>query len=121
MSANAQLRLVNHTSTQQEDSFRFDRRRAIRHDVSARVTAVRRGRQAGAPAGICSLQLLDLSDTGAGAVAQENIEAGSMVTLLFPPHGPERGFDRVGQVVRCEHRDTGTHIGIRFEAQAMVA
>lgn len=121
MPVNPSLRLVQPEPTSQEESLRFDRRRSERHGLAARVTAVRRAQQPGGPTGICSLQLLDLSDTGAGALSQDTMEEGTMVTLLFPPHGPERGFDRIGRVVRCQRQDTGTHIGIRFEAQAMVA
>lgn len=94
----------------------FERRRSQRRAVSGRVTAVISGSD---PAGtwkrICSIQLINQSTTGLGALSQEPLAVGSQVTLFFPPHGPEHGFDLRGTIVRDAVRESGYEIGIRLE------
>jgi hypothetical protein len=103
------------------DSYRLEHRAAPRHNVSGHVTAVRQERDAtGVRNRICSLQMLNMSDTGVGALSPEPVEVDSRIAIFFPPHGPERGFDLFGRVVRCVHRDTGHEVGIALE-QRMAA
>jgi hypothetical protein len=101
------------------DVFPLERRRADRHCISGRVTGVRNERLADGPHNrICSLQMLDISDTGLGAVVGEPVEPGARIAVFFPAHGPERGFDLVGTIVRCQRREQGWEVGIRFEQKA---
>jgi hypothetical protein len=103
----------------ESDAYRLERRIAQRHSIAGRVTAVQTHEQAdGQLSRICSLQLMNISDTGLGALSEESIEPGSSLAVFFPPHGPERGIDLVGQVVRCVARENGHEIGIRLEARA---
>ena len=104
---------------QDTDAYRLERRMTLRHSLAGRVTAVQTHDQTdGQLSRICSLQLLNISDSGLGALSEEPVEPGSSVAVFFPPHGPERGFDLVGQVVRCVARENGHEIGIRLETRA---
>ena len=69
---------------------------------------------------ICSLKLSDISDTGVGVICDEAIEPDTTITILFPPHGPDGGFNATGQVVRCMPRPDGQahRIGIRFNERS---
>jgi len=110
------LKLVN---VADPDTLPFNRRSSTRHAISGQVTAVRDLADAGAAIKkICSLQLINISDTGIGALALESLELDSNIMVMFPPHGPERGFDAVGRVVRCVRRDSGHEIGISFSERA---
>jgi hypothetical protein len=101
------------------DVFPLERRRADRHCISGRVTAVRSERLDDGPHNhICSLQMLDISDSGLGAVVGEPVEPGSRIAVFFPPHGPEHGFDLLGTIVRCQRREQGWEVGIQFEQKA---
>lgn len=104
----------------QGNSLRFERRRADRHAVTGRVTSL----QYSGPAGpdqhrkIASLQLVNISDTGACVLAQDAVDLNAAMTIFFPPHGPDRGFDAIGHVVRCLKRDDNHHeLGIRFDCK----
>ncbi len=100
------------------DVYRMERRNAIRHSLSARVTAVRKEYDSDGPRNqIWSRQLVNISDTGLGALIQEPLEPGSHLAIYFPPHGPDRGFDLFGRVVRCIPRDTGHEIGVQFQTR----
>lgn len=116
--AASQFRLVRleseHTLTR--DALRFEQRKAIRHSVSGRVTAVSRGSNPdGVRSRICSLLLKDMSDTGVGVYSQEALPLNTAITMFFPPHGAESGFDATGRVVRSRETDQGYELGIRFE------
>ncbi len=101
------------------DAIPFDRRLAVRRPVSGHVTAVRREqREDGAHNRICALNLVDMSNFGLGAFCQEPIPEGTAITVFFPPHGPDRGFDAYGQVLRCEAAEGRYRIGIRFVGRA---
>ena len=96
----------------------MERRRSPRNPVTARVTAVTTpNHDSDAGKRICSFQLVDLSEHGIGAISQEPVEVGSHVAVFFPPHGPERGFDLYGTVVRCTPRDWGHEIGIDLDVK----
>lgn len=112
----ATLKLAEPIDQGPADVLRFERRRAERHYISGRVTAVSNGGINGGPRNrITPLQLLNLSDTGVAAIAQEQVPVDSLITIFFPPHGPERGFDAVGKVVRCRPYQHGHEIGIVFD------
>lgn len=120
MSSSGQLRLVDPDANR--DSLPFERRLHHRRSIHGRVTAIRTPRPGQEqPAMICPLTLCDMSDTGLGAISQEPLEPGSTITVLFPPHGPEKGFDLYGKVVRCNTRSEGHEIGIQFSRQVAAA
>lgn len=101
------------------DRLSFERRNAKRRTVSGRVTAVASaGVESGPLNRITPLQLLNMSDTGIGAVAQDETTVGTRITVFFPPHGAERGFDASGTVVRCRAYEHGYELGIRLSARA---
>lgn len=100
------------------DTLPFERRTSQRNTVSGRVTAVESCAPQDGPSRICSLQLQNISDFGLGALVQEPIEPGTAITVLFPPHGAERGFDLYGNVVRCERRGDLFELGISLRTRA---
>lgn len=111
--SSAGLRLVE---TDDQDVLSFDRRLATRHVLTGRVTALRRGStQDPSSTRICAIELKNISDTGIGAVCQDAFDLDTPITIFFPPHGPERGFDVQGRVVRCRDRKEGHEIGIQFQ------
>ena len=120
MSAQPQppLKLVKPVQRRNLDAIPLERRVSHRHRIHGQVTSLqttndpleRRNR-------ICSLELRNLSDTGMGAVSQEPILIDTRIVVFFPPHGPEKGFDLHGQVIRCASREHGHDIGIRFETR----
>lgn len=94
----------------------LERRVAQRHTMSGQVTALRSEQFAGGHRNcICSLKLMDMSDTGVGAQVAEPLPINSHITIFFPPHGPERGFNLRGRVVRCDPTGTGHQIGVFLE------
>lgn len=95
------------------DTLYFERRRHPRHRVRGQVTAVVRepGQDEG-PAKMIMLELSDQSTSGLGVVASEPVAVGSRVTVFFPPHGPEPGFDLLGEVVRCRSNNDRHTLGI---------
>lgn len=106
------------TATEQ-DVLPFERRGETRRSLGGHVTAVRPGSMPdGTLQRIHSLQLLNMSDGGLGAIVQEPVDVGSRIAVFFPPHGPERGFDLYGRVVRCERKTQGFEVGVRFEHRA---
>jgi hypothetical protein len=97
------------------DAIPFDRRLSVRRAVSGHVTAVCREQGEDGPRNrICALSLVDMSGSGLGAFCQEAIPDGAGITVFFPPHGPDRGFDAYGQVLRCEAAEGGYRVGIQF-------
>ncbi len=115
MAPQASLKLVTPQAVEQDDVLRFERRGCTRHPISGQVTSLQ---QPADPqdhqARICSLQLLNISDTGLGAICPEPVDPGTRISVFFPPHAAEGGFDLFGTVVRCVHREAGHEIGIRF-------
>jgi hypothetical protein len=109
-----ELKLVQNEK-QAAETYPMERRRSERHRISGRVTALLgQTEPGGLRRRICSLSLVNLSDTGLGAVSQEAFELGSTIAVFFPPHGPERGFDLYGKVVRCVENGAGHEIGIQL-------
>ncbi|MEO0476874.1 MAG: PilZ domain-containing protein [Planctomycetota bacterium] len=95
------------------DTLYFERRRHPRHRASGQVTAVVRepGDEEG-PAKMLTLDLIDQSVGGLGVVTTQPVAVGSRITVFFPPHGAEPGFDLVGEVVRCNSNDDRHTLGI---------
>ena len=113
--ATPHLKLAD-SSQSQPESYLMERRIATRNRVSGRVTALSSADEhADSQKRICSLQMLNISDTGLGAIVKESVEIGSQISVFFPPHGPEHGFDVCGTVVRCIDREGGHEIGVRIQ------
>ncbi|MBB6428431.1 PilZ domain-containing protein [Algisphaera agarilytica] len=122
--SNSELRLVTETD-RVPDSFKFEQRREPRHKLYARVTALAENpvddRDDRSPGQICSLELTDQSASGLGAWSIEPVAIGARVTVFFPAHGSEPGFNSVGRVVRCNQREGGYSIGLLLESQMVAA
>lgn len=97
------------------DTLYFERRRHPRHRASGQVTAVIRepGNEDG-PAKMLTLDLIDQSIGGLGAATTQPVAVGSRITVFFPPHGSEPGFDLVGEVVRCQSNNDRHTLGIQL-------
>ena len=109
------LRLVTETDRQPE-SLKFERRREPRHRIYARVTAVAHDERSEDEAGqIRSFELVDQSSSGLGAWSIAPVGLGSRISVFFPAHGPESGYDMVGRVVRCVPNAGGFNVGIKLE------
>ncbi len=100
---------LSESSTVISDTLYFERRRHPRHRASGQVTAVIRepGNDEG-PAKMLTLYLIDQSLGGLGVATTEPVPVGSRITVFFPPHGAEPGFDLMGEVVRC-HTNSDRH------------
>ncbi len=108
----ANLKLVG---AEQNDALAFERRTSSRHVLTGRVTAVRTKPDAeDHHKCISSLELLNISTEGLGVLSQEPVSLDSSITIFFPPHGPERGMDMYGRVVRCIPRSHGHELGIQL-------
>jgi len=111
---------LSETIDQPEDILPFERRLSERHHMQGQATAVRAGGQPGSGTlrKISSLDLVNISDTGLGAMCSEPVEVDIPITVFFQAHGPEGGHDAHGQVVRCERTPQGHDIGIRFDTRS---
>ncbi|MCC7192389.1 MAG: PilZ domain-containing protein [Phycisphaeraceae bacterium] len=119
--AAAILKLVDTSAppSKPRDTYRFEQRRAQRYSVTGRATAVSQADPAdGTLQRIRSLQLVNMSDCGIGAVCQDALPLDSTIVVFVPPHGPERGMDYYGRVARCTKKDYGHEIGIHFEPKS---
>lgn len=117
--SHAALKLVESEQPDDGDSLRFERRLYRRRVIGGRVTSLQTSADPSTPSNrISSLQLLDISESGLGAIVQDSIELGSPIVVYFPPHGPEMGFDRYGFVVRCVENEHGYNIGIRLSTRS---
>ena len=100
------------------DSYLFERRQELRRAISGQVTVLlRKNDETGAHYRIASMNLMDMSPNGMGGISRDALELDSTVAVLFPPHGPDLGFDVTGRVVRCHRRSQGHEIGIRFDGR----
>lgn len=117
------LKLVSETDM--PDSFKLERRREPRHRLYAQVTGLARPQLSPADppeAGqICALELLDQSHSGLGAWSATPVPLGATMTIFFPAHGSEPGFDMAGQVVRCIPQETGYIVGMEVHSQKAAA
>jgi len=111
------LKLVSPIQIEPETLF-MERRKESRRKISGAATALSSGNGKNPfPKRICSFQLLDISDSGIGGITQKPLEIGSQIAILFPPHGPDHGFDMYGTVARCREHDDGFEIGITLESR----
>jgi len=114
MSMQATFRLVDATV---EDVAMEDRRVAPRNPVSGQATALQcSSPEHGNRKRIYSLNLLNISDRGLGAVVRDPMEVNSAISVIFSPHGPESGIHRHGRVVWCSATAGGHEIGVRFDS-----
>jgi len=102
------------------DVLPLERRITQRRNTVGQVTAIRCGNVNNQVQNhICSLHLRDISDYGLGARCAEPVHEGAAITVFFPPHGPDRGFDVYGHVVRCQPiGDDAFELGIRLRTKA---
>lgn len=111
------LRLVDDRDT--HDTLPFERRQAERHRITGRATALSKGPGALSDRNsIRSVQLQDMSDSGLGAISQDPLPVNSEIAIFLPPHGPDRGMDIYGVVVRCVPYEHGHLIGIKYTSRA---
>ena len=104
------------------DTLFFERRSAPRRKATGKVTAVCQDiDQPTGPRRMCTLELHDLSDSGVGVRSAQPISVGSKITLFFPPHGNEPGFDLTGNVVRCRSVEGNHEVGIALSQAAKLA
>jgi PilZ domain len=114
MSTSPNLKLVDHDRPN-ADTILLERREAPRHRVHGQVTAIlHRTSDGGAHHQICSVELRNISDIGVGAFADRPLDLGTDITVVFPSHGPDRGFDLFGHVVRCRPSGEGYELGIEL-------
>ncbi len=115
------LKLADTKMDHPDDILPLERRGSHRHLLSGKVTALRDmdGDNTGILRKICSLTLSDMSDTGVGVTSDEPIDLDATITILFPPHGPDAGYNITGQVVRTfQHEGSSTHhLGIQFASR----
>ena len=115
MSMQATLRLVDEMT---EGLDVDERRRTMRHPVFGRATSLQSSlTPEGHRKRICSIELLNLSDGGLGAVVEDPIDVDSDISVIFSPHGPESGIHLHGRVVRCSRTERGHEIGVRFDSR----
>lgn len=104
------------------DSYVLERRTTTRHRTSGQVTALVSAQNGSDNVNkICSFELRDMSDRGIGVWAYDDVPTDSRVTVFFPPHGGDPGFDMTGRIVRCVARDAGYEIGIQTFRQTAAA
>ena len=112
------LRLTKPTQ-ENPDSLYFERRASPRRPIGGSVSAIVRepgeDPAQGGAGKMLALKLRDISDGGIGATAQQPVAVGSRITVFFPPHGAEAGFDLVGTIIRCRSVDDRHDLGIAFE------
>ena len=115
------LRLIE--EEENGDSIPFDRRWSERRSLRGQATAILSGGPVEEQRNcIMSVELRDMSDIGLGITTTDPIELGSRITVFFPPHGIDGGFDKFGHVVRCDENDQGKYtVGIRLHGVAIAA
>jgi len=62
-----------------------------------------------------SLALRDLSVGGLSALSDTPLDAGERISVFFPPHGPMRGWDAYGRIIRCEASTFGYRVAVEFD------
>ena len=110
---------LTETDDQSGDILPFERRQSPRRSISGEVTTPQASDDSVRK--FSSLVLQDISEAGLRAVSNEPIEVNASILMLFPPHGPEGGYDTTGEVVRCTATSQGYEIGIRFSNEAVAA
>lgn len=115
--ADSRGRTARRRASAAEGPLFLERRGHERRPIGGRVTAVLTGEDDRMRARICSMQLADISAGGIGAMVQEPLPIGAPVTVFWPPHGAEPGFDLMGTVARCVACDWGYHVGLRVDSR----
>lgn len=92
-----------------------DRRQFSRSVVGMPLQAVLRDAPQDHPNRVVGLHVLNLSRGGVGVASQAALPPSQPLILFFPPVGPGKGRDTVGQVVRCDACGDHYAIGIAFE------
>lgn len=115
------LRLID-SRDENPDALYFERRASTRRPIGGSVSAIVREpghdeTQDGAGK-MLALKLRDISDGGIGATAQQPVAVGSRITVFFPPHGAEPGFDLVGTIIRCRSVDNRHDLGVALEQES---
>lgn len=101
-------------------TIRFERRGAARHPAAGHVTLLRRGggSQDDIRGRVQSVRLANMSQTGIAARSDLPLPLDESVAMFFAPHGPERGFDLYGRIVRCTRHDAGGYdIAVAFNLE----
>jgi hypothetical protein len=62
-----------------------------------------------------TLALRDLSLGGLSAISPTPLQSGERLTVFFPEHGPMRGWDAYGRVLRCEASGLGYRVAVEFD------
>ena len=62
-----------------------------------------------------TLALRDLSLGGLSAISPTPLQSGERLTVFFPEHGPMRGWDAYGRVLRCEPSGLGYRVAVEFD------
>jgi hypothetical protein len=120
MGEQKQLKLTS--SKPAPDSYVLERRTTVRRRTSGQVTAMVTSHNGGDSVNrICSFELRDMSDRGIGVWSYDDMLADSRVTIYFPPHGGDPGFDMQGRIVRSVARDSGYEVGIQTFRQTAAA
>jgi len=116
MSTQTSLRLID---SSQDDVLPFDRRSQSRRKVNSHVTAIQSQttKANGGRNRICTLRLLNMSDSGLGAETAVPIEIDSAITVYLPAHGPEHGTNLYGHVVHCTQHGSIHEVGIQFDTR----
>jgi len=96
--------------------FRFERRAGERKPRPGRATLVQTGPGASTDRRIRALDLLDVSPTGLGGVAQEPIAVDAFVCVHMPRQPGAWNAPVFGRVVRCDKRPDGRYdVGVMFD------
>jgi hypothetical protein len=114
----ATLRMSDQPQAGDFDNRRLFRRAEVRTRVEGRRldTSVEARQQPH-----LSLSLRDLSVGGLSAVSQQPLKSGERLSVFFPPHGSQRGWDAYGKVLRCEQSSMGYRLAVQFDPLPMAA
>jgi len=94
-----------------------ERRRHPRTPLKMRLTGIRLDPDGGEI--LDSLQMLDISRSGMGAICDRPFYPGQRLVLCVPL-SPERGRRNLyARVVRCRQVEQGFHIGVEFDASSV--
>ena len=92
-----------------------ERRQSPRYELRLSVTAIIHDHNDPEHKRICSLNLLNLSDTGLAVLASEQIALGTEISLFLSPHAAEPAICLHGKIVRHASRRSGQYLlGIQF-------
>ena len=94
-----------------------ERRRHPRTPLKMRLSGIRLDPDGGEV--VDSLQMLDISRSGLGAICDRSFYPGQRMVLCLPL-SPDRGRRNVyARVVRCRKAEEGFQIGVEFDASSV--